>query len=404
MSPLPPKIRREICAFVSELIAAQNSEGAWGDKSPELETSVVTCQATQFVSSFRGKVVTTALERAIEWLTRPAVASSEYTYWRYVPLYEAKASKDDLEQAINHLRDTVALGIKHHANSPLQEYYVVCRIKHGGLDSLATQIVGDSLKELNSAPSDWSPEKLAFKLAIVVLSGTNPSGQLVEATIDRLIVASTCKGGIRYWHSLVATAYIEMNLLQLCRQFGIASPLGEKIWQIAEQTARYLVKQWDKGEFASEPLAGGVFDKTPYSKIVVARALVEVLDFQEPRWREPFVSDASVGAGPQQTKGNTQECAVAKSSTSRPTNSPWESGGFYLVVIIVIAVLFAIIAYTTSFFVASGAVFIAIIGLSAIGAFQLRNDDRLKEESFLKLMFRTLISPAEFFNRNKNRR
>ena len=53
------------------------------------------------------------------------------------------------------------------------------------------------------------------------------------------------------------------------------------------------MKQWDKDDFASEPLAGGVFDKTPYNKIVVARALVEVLDFQEPRWREPFLSGST---------------------------------------------------------------------------------------------------------------
>lgn len=404
MSLVPTKIRREVCAYVDELVTAQNSEGAWGDKLPVLETSVITCQATHFLSSFRGKDVTKALERATEWLTRPAVASSEYSHWRYVPLLEAKASEGDLEQAISHLRDKVQLGIKHHENSPLQEYYAMCRIKHGGLDSLAKQIVNDSLKELSAPPADWSPEKLAFKLAIVVLSGMSPSEQLVETAIDRLVLASTCKGDIRHWHTLVATAYIEMNLLQLCRQFGSASAIGKKSWQIAEQTARYLVKQWDKGDFASEPLAGGVFDKTPYSKIVVARALVEVLDFQEPRWREPFLSESSIAVVPQQMTENNQERAVIKSGTGKPTNSPWASGTFYLMVIIVISALFAIIAAFTSFFVASGAVSIAIIALSAIGAFQLRNDDRLKEEPFVKLMLRTLTSPAEFFKRNKDRR
>ncbi len=107
---------------------------------------------------------------------------------------------------------------------------------------------------------------------------------------------------------------------------------------------------------------------------------------------------------PQQTKDNGQERSDAKSKESRQTNNPWASGSFYLVAFIVILILFVIIAQLFGIAAAFVALPFWVIGLAAIGALQLRNDDRLKDESFLKLMLRALAGSAEFSKWNKDRR
>jgi hypothetical protein len=45
--------------------------------------------------------------------------------------------------------------------------------------------------------------------------------------------------------------------------------------------------------------------------------------------------------------------------------------------------------------------FVGIIAIAAIGAFQLKNDKQLKDETFLKLMGKVLTAPIDFFRQNK---
>ena len=66
--------------------------------------------------------------------------------------------------------------------------------------------------------------------------------------------------------------------------------------------------------------------------------------------------------------------------------SPWASGSFYLVVFVIVIAALSVVGRILPI-IALPIVFIAgIIALSVIGAFQMRQDSKLSEKSFLELM------------------
>jgi hypothetical protein len=69
--------------------------------------------------------------------------------------------------------------------------------------------------------------------------------------------------------------------------------------------------------------------------------------------------------------------------------NPWKTGSFYLVSAIIVIITFAVISANLPWY-AVGIVFIGgILTLSVIAALQLRTDESLSEENFLKLMIET---------------
>ena len=72
--------------------------------------------------------------------------------------------------------------------------------------------------------------------------------------------------------------------------------------------------------------------------------------------------------------------------TMKPKNNPWISGSFYLVTAVIILSLLMVIARMISPFVLPIVIIGGLIIFSIIGAFQLRNDDRLSDKSFIELM------------------
>jgi len=69
-------------------------------------------------------------------------------------------------------------------------------------------------------------------------------------------------------------------------------------------------------------------------------------------------------------------------------NNPWISGSFYLFVAIIILVLIAILSQNIPWYILPIIIGgILIIGI--IGALQLKNDDKLSDKSFVKLMTET---------------
>jgi hypothetical protein len=67
-------------------------------------------------------------------------------------------------------------------------------------------------------------------------------------------------------------------------------------------------------------------------------------------------------------------------------NNPWVSGSFYLFVIVVVGSGLLAAAKILTLVALPIIVVGAVVALAIVGALQLRNDDRLKEESFLRLM------------------
>lgn len=72
-----------------------------------------------------------------------------------------------------------------------------------------------------------------------------------------------------------------------------------------------------------------------------------------------------------------------------PKNNPWISGSFYLFVAAVAITGLAVISKNVHWTLLPIIIIGGILLVGIIGAFQLRNDDKLKEESFLKLIGET---------------
>jgi len=70
-------------------------------------------------------------------------------------------------------------------------------------------------------------------------------------------------------------------------------------------------------------------------------------------------------------------------------NNPWLSGSFYLFVAFVIIVGLAVISNLVHWALLPIIIIGGILLIGVIGAFQLRNDDKLKDENFIKLMSET---------------
>ena len=72
-----------------------------------------------------------------------------------------------------------------------------------------------------------------------------------------------------------------------------------------------------------------------------------------------------------------------------PKNNPWISGSFYLFVAAVILTGLAVISNTVHWTLLPIIIIGGILLIGIIGALQLKNDDKLKDESFIKLMSET---------------
>lgn len=81
----------------------------------------------------------------------------------------------------------------------------------------------------------------------------------------------------------------------------------------------------------------------------------------------------------------------ATMSKERPTNihNPWISGSFYLVAFVIVVVLLMVVANTLPLWALPIVIIGALLAISIIGAFQLRQDERLSQKNFLELMLMT---------------
>jgi hypothetical protein len=66
--------------------------------------------------------------------------------------------------------------------------------------------------------------------------------------------------------------------------------------------------------------------------------------------------------------------------------SPWISGSFYLAVFLVIIAALAVVGHVIPIIALPAIIIGGIIALAVIGAFQMRQDEKLSQENFLKLM------------------
>src|SRR5206468_4099647 len=87
--------------------------------------------------------------------------------------------------------------------------------------------------------------------------------------------------------------------------------------------------------------------------------------------------------------GNQNTVTVHKPEPSEKVtrvNNPWLSGSFYVFVVVIVLSTIAVVSYKVPWYALPFIVITGVLMVSIIGALQSRNDDRLKEAGFLKLM------------------
>jgi hypothetical protein len=90
----------------------------------------------------------------------------------------------------------------------------------------------------------------------------------------------------------------------------------------------------------------------------------------------------SGNSGDVKIKSPTTEVAA----TMNERRNPWISGSFYLIVFVVVVVALSVAGHVLSTLALPIVVIGGLLALSIIGALQVRQDERLSEENFLKLM------------------
>ncbi|MDX3664009.1 hypothetical protein PV646_42565 [Streptomyces sp. ID05-26A] len=83
---------------------------------------------------------------------------------------------------------------------------------------------------------------------------------------------------------------------------------------------------------------------------------------------------------------------VRRADGERPalTRSPWVSGSFYLVLFVVATAVLLVVGQLASIWVLPVVVVGGLLAVTVVGAFQLRQDDKVTERGFLHLMIAVL--------------
>jgi hypothetical protein len=95
---------------------------------------------------------------------------------------------------------------------------------------------------------------------------------------------------------------------------------------------------------------------------------------------------------------------IAARQQAARLRSPWFSGLFYLTVVVVVGVLVLAIARLVSVWALPVAIAGAVLLVSVVGALQMRQDGRLSERNFLRLMGDTLRRLPLLFGRSRTDR
>jgi hypothetical protein len=288
MSMVPANVKEELFTFAIELCKDQKELGAWVSDIPTLQSCVITPQVIQFLLNFRGELFQEVICNSLDWLERKDVATNEYCHWRLLPLILAKAKPDVIDDASKQVQERVKNNIKHHENSPIDEFYIECMFLLKK-DSAEKDSIINKWKELLEKRFhdiiNLKEDKLAYLLYDLATIWKEMPSELIISMLSIIEQKSSCNIGKRKWSSLVSSAYTVSNLLKvvrICKQEKITT-IG---MQLVSEGTNYLISNWLNKDFKSEPQSGGPFENTIYAKLIVARCLSDEADFEDPRWRE----------------------------------------------------------------------------------------------------------------------
>lgn len=92
---------------------------------------------------------------------------------------------------------------------------------------------------------------------------------------------------------------------------------------------------------------------------------------------------------------------IDMSNTDKNEKSPWQSGLFYLFLFLIAIGTVLAVVLNSSFWQALLILFVAVIFLIVLGAFQLKNDDKLQDESFTQLIIEVIKKVPNFLKLQK---
>ncbi len=279
------RLEDELLRFARALVRQQRKSGSWADDRPSLPSIVVTCQGTQLLTSLSCSHFGGSIARALDWLSQATTVAHEYSYWRALPLIQGEADESTIGAALAHLEEKVTFGLLHHENSPLKPFLLECAVSAGARSAVVDKVVAELAESLASIPPDWPAERVSYRLLAVLLADPVRGAAVAKAAIEHIAARMTGSGAGVHWSSLVATAYICLNLLA-ASSLITESGLQGRVRDLADRAGEYLASRWESRDFRSEPLAGGDFNETTpsYAQVVVARALVRWQGMRRPHW------------------------------------------------------------------------------------------------------------------------
>lgn len=271
------------------LVRKQLRAGSWEDSNPSLNAIIITTQAALLLSDFKCSFFDKSTEKACHWLSKPDVASSEYSYWRLLPLICCHFDKDSIEKAWAHVKQNVVRELRHHPNSPLYTYFVHCGVLLEKKDDPTFVEQLTLIRENLRNPNEIFPaEVVSYQLAVYTNYDLEFSLSILDKAINHIKKKGHISGEQIHWASLVTTSYIALNLIET--RDLLAFNQCKDLNSLIEKSINYIFSEYTAGHLDSQLLAGGEKEIKGklYTSIVCCRALSAYLTMFDVGWQQRY--------------------------------------------------------------------------------------------------------------------
>lgn len=268
------KIFHSTLRFIANYKKKQKKEGYWNDSQwSELHQSIISNQMGLLIAKLDWKILENSKSKLIEHLGSVNYVTKEYSYWRFLPLFYLRADEIVLLNAFNSVDSVINSNVYHHQHSPIKEFYCnVVWFLFKKDNPKSQSIITEFKKEILKTNNEYTIPKNTYILYNLVLRNalTNEDvNKILKSLKEELDSKKNQISNIRH-------SYGVLNFIDL---FAINSPLIRDenrfiLLNCIETSIAIILAKWNRKDYHSDPLAGGDFDKTPYNKIVYARAII----------------------------------------------------------------------------------------------------------------------------------
>ncbi len=285
-TPLDETSTKRISRIRRSIIRNQNRDGSFGGKGL-LERQVTTSQIVLALSALGDHRDVARVRKALKWLAKDKVISSEYSYWSLAPFNCVDGYDEQVDLLFRKANDLAEAGVKHHENSPLPNFVSEqANILGKGTEFTKNERLRISgLIDSKSQLQKEAAHVVSHTLLVGVISDV--CNETHFASILEILVSKGEANGeaIRWPGNIASTCYILVNLV-------ITKSLSETTLfdEIIERAYAAIVYAVDHGEVLTTLPAGGQFEKPAvYTFAVVLRALVRYWSLKK-GWRRVSIT------------------------------------------------------------------------------------------------------------------